>query len=94
MAFIFGSIAGGTENAGSDVDLLVIGGTDFGSVVDASQPAQQQLGREINPKVFSLGEWKAKLRSKDSFVGEIMRQPKIFLIGNEDELAKLGRRKP
>jgi hypothetical protein len=56
-------------------------------------PAQQQLGREINPKVFSVHEWKAKLRSKDSFVSEITAQPKIFLIGSDDELAELGQRK-
>ena len=93
VAFVFGSIARGTETAGSDADLLLIGTLDFGSVVDALHPAQQQLGREINPKVFSVREWKAKLRSKDSFVREIMAQPKIFLIGSEDELAELGRPK-
>jgi predicted nucleotidyltransferase len=93
VAFVFGSIARGTENTGSDVDLLVIGDAEFGSVVDALHPAQQQLGREINPKVFPRSEWNGKLRSKDSFVSEIIRQPKIFLIGTEDELAKPGRRK-
>jgi predicted nucleotidyltransferase len=94
VAFVFGSMARGTETTGSDVDLLIIGGADFGSVVDALHPAQQQLGREINPKVFSVREWKAKLRSKDSFLSEIMAEPKIFLIGGEDELAELDRRKP
>ena len=74
--------------------MLIIGGADFGSVIDALHPAQQQLGREINPKVFSVREWKSKVRSKDSFVKEILAQPKIFLIGDDDELAELGRRKP
>lgn len=94
VAFVFGSMARGSETTGSDVDLLIIGEADFGSVVDALHPAQQQLGREINPKVLSVPEWKAKLRSKDSFVSEIMAHPKIFLIGSDDELAELGRRKP
>jgi len=94
VAFVFGSMARGTETTGSDVDLLVIGEVDFGSIVDALHAAQQQLGREINPKVFSVHEWKAKLRSKESFVSEIIAQPKIFLIGSEDELAELARRKP
>jgi predicted nucleotidyltransferase len=93
VAFVFGSMARGTASTGSDVDLLIIGETDFGSVVDVLHPAQQQLGREINPKVFSVHEWKAKLRSKDSFVSEITSQPKIFLIGSDDELAELGQRK-
>ncbi len=94
VAFVFGSIARGNETAGSDVDLLIVGGLDFGSVVEALHPTQQQLGREINPKVFSVREWRAKLRSKDSFVREILAQPKIFLIGDDDELTELGRRKP
>jgi len=94
VAFVFGSMARGAETTGSDVDLLIIGEADFGSVVDALHPAQQQLGREINPKVFSVREWKSKLRSKESFVSEIMAQPKIFLIGSDNELAELGRRKP
>jgi predicted nucleotidyltransferase len=94
VAFVFGSMSRGTETTGSDVDLMIIGETDFGSVVDALHPAQQQLGREINAKVSSVREWKAKLRSKDSLVSEIMAQPKIFLIGSDDELAELGRRKP
>jgi len=37
---------------GSDVGLMIIGSVDFGTVVDALHPAQQQLAREINPKVF------------------------------------------
>ena len=94
VAFIFGSIARGTESTGSDVDLLIIGEADFGSIVDALYPAQQILGREINPKAFSAREWKAKLRSKDGFVSEVIAQPRIFLIGSEDELEELGRRKP
>ena len=93
VGFVFGSIARGAETAGSDVDLLIIGALDFGSVVDVLHPVQKQLGREVNPKIFSVREWRAKLRSKDAFVTEIMKQPKIFLIGSEHELAELGRRK-
>jgi len=94
VAFVFGSIARGAETAGSDIDLLIVGSADFGSVVDALYPVQQQLGREVNAKVFSAREWRAKYKAKDAFLAEILGQPKIFLIGSEHELAKLGRRKP
>ncbi len=94
MALVFGSMARGTETAGSDVDLLVVGGVDFGSVVDALQSAQGLLGREINPKVYAPREWKAKLASKDPFVREIAVQPRILLIGSDRELAQPRRRKP
>jgi predicted nucleotidyltransferase len=94
VAFIFGSVARGTETVGSDVDTLIIGAVDFGAVVDSLYPAQQQLSREMNPKVFSVREWRNKLKGKDSFVVDVLAKPKIFLVGGENELAELGRRKP
>lgn len=93
-AFVFGSMARGTESADSDIDLLIVGAVEFGSVVDALQAAQQRLGRDINPKVYSLREWKSMLRSGDSFAVEVMARPRILLIGSDDEPAKPGRRKP
>jgi hypothetical protein len=65
-----------------------VGSTDFGAVVDALHPAQEQLSREINPKVFSAREWNAKLKQKSPFVLEIVGKPKIFLLGTENDLTK------
>jgi DNA-binding transcriptional ArsR family regulator len=93
-AFVFGSMARATETAGSDVDVMLIGPLSFGDAVGLLYPAQAALGREVNPMVFSAEEWRNKLKGNDPFVREVLRQPKIFLIGNEDELEKLGRRKP
>lgn len=92
-AFIFGSFARGVERAGSDVDVLIVGTVDFGAAIDALHPAQQQLGREINPKVFSVKEWKAKLAAKNAFIMDVLGKPKIFLIGDKDGLEKPGRHK-
>lgn len=94
IAFIFGSVARAAEKAESDVDVLIIGSIDFGKVIDALHPAQQQLGREINPKVFPPREWQTKLKAKNAFVRDVIGRQKIFLIGSDDELAELGRRKP
>lgn len=93
IAFVFGSVARGAETAGSDVDVLVIGSVDFGAVVTALYPAEQQLAREINPKVFSVRQWNDKLREKNPFAIDVLRKPKIFLVGDEHELAELARRK-
>jgi hypothetical protein len=41
----------------------------------------------MNPKVFSASEWKTNLGEKNAFVTEIMSNPKIFLIGEELDLA-------
>jgi len=94
LSFIYGSVAKGTETAGSDVDLLVVGSADFGPVVDLLHGIEKKLGREVNPKVFSRREWKAKVEARDAFVAEILKAPKIMLIGEVDEPRKPGRRKP
>lgn len=93
-ALVFGSIARGTETAGSDVDLLVIGSVSFGSIVDALYPTQERLGREVNPKVFSQKEWRAKVKERSAFVMEVMKGGKIFLKGDEHDLAEPRRHKP
>ena len=94
VAFVFGSMARATETAGSDVDVMLIGSLGFGDAVRLLYPAQAVLGREVNPMVFSADEWRARLKAKDPFAREVLVQPKIFLIGNDDELEKLGRRQP
>jgi predicted nucleotidyltransferase len=91
-AFVYGSMARGTDVSGSDIDLLVIGNVDFGTVVDVLHEAQQQLGREINPKVYTPAEWKAKTRSGDAFVRELAMQPRRVLIGDEHGPARTSRR--
>ena len=93
VGFVFGSMARGPESMGSDVDVLIVGSLSFGAVVDAFFPVQQQLGREINPKVFSATEWNTKLAKKDGFITHVLADPKIFLIGDERDLAELARRK-
>jgi predicted nucleotidyltransferase len=91
VAFIFGSVARGVERPGSDVDLMIIGAVDFGSVIDALYPAQGTLAREINPKIFSTSAWKEKIQEDNSFVIDVLTQKKIFLKGDNHELAELSR---
>jgi len=84
-AFVFGSMASGKETAGSDVDLLVIGDAGFSEVAEAIYSAQEVLGREINPKVYSVDEWNQVLEKKDAFIKELLAKPKLFITGSEDE---------
>ena len=94
VAFIFGSVARGTETQGSDVDLMIIGSVDFGVVVDALHLAQQQLSRDINPKVFTPRDWRNRLEGRDPFLREVVAGKKLFLIGGENGLKELGRHQP
>lgn len=94
VAFVFGSVARGTETMGSDIDLLIIGSPSFADAIEALYPAQSALGREINPKVFSRKEWLDRVKAKDPFVMEVLSRSKVFVVGGEDELAKPGRHQP
>jgi len=83
VAFVFGSMARGTATHGSDVNILIVGDVDFGSVVDTLYHVQQRLGQEVNSTVYAKREYSAKVAAKYPFIAEILSQPRIFLIGNE-----------
>ena len=86
VAFVFGSVAKGSENLGSDIDVLIIGAIDFTEVIAALYAAQTSLGREINPKIYSREQWKASLQKQDPFIQEILNNPKLFIMGAEYDL--------
>lgn len=85
-AFVFGSVASGKATAESDVDVLVIGEVAFTDVVKALYPAQETLGREINPKVYSQAEWQQARQEQNSFIRDVMEKPKLFVIGTKDDI--------
>lgn len=86
VVLVFGSMASGKATSTSDVELLVLGEVDFAEVVKCLYPLQQALGREINPKVYALDEWRDMLAGKRSFACEVMDKPKLFVIGNSHDL--------
>ena len=89
VAFIFGSIASGNEDRASDIDVIVVGAISFGGVVSLLSTAEEKLGREINTVVYPIAEFKQKVRDDHHFVKTVLEDEKIFLIGDEDELARL-----
>ncbi len=90
MALIFGSIARGTETANSDVDVLVVTEASFAELVKATYHAQAALGREINPVVYSVAEFRRRVQDADPFIRDILANPKIFLMGTEHDLGQLA----
>lgn len=83
-AFIFGSFAGGDEHGASDVDLFIIGEPDFDALVDAIRNEESILNREINYHIYSKQDWENKKLAKEGFILNLMENPKIFLIGDEE----------
>lgn len=82
-AFVYGSIAKAEAHAGSDIDLMLIGdGLHYGEVMERLMPVEERLGRTINPTLYTLADWQAKLDAGNSFVQRVGQQQKINIIGN------------
>ncbi len=90
LAFIYGSMARQEEKAESDIDLLVVGKVTLEDVLTCVSDLEPSLGRDVNPTVYSLAEFKTKLKSGNHFLNSVVRREKIFLIGDEGELRKVG----
>jgi len=90
IAFIYGSIARQEERAESDIDLMVVGKATLEDVLGTLARTEASLRRAVNPTVYSVPEFKKKLASGNHFLNSVMRGEKIFLIGDEDELRKMG----
>lgn len=89
IAFIYGSLARGEETRSSDLDVLVVGDLTFAEVVSAISPLQETLSREINPSVYPLKEFRSKVSEGQHFISTVLEAPKIFVIGDNNELEKL-----
>ena len=86
-AFVFGSVAKREDNASSDIDLFIVSDTlTFADLFGALEPAARTLAREINPVVHSELEVASLRRKKNSFIERMLKQPKIWIVGDEDAL--------
>lgn len=82
-AFVYGSIAKGSDHAGSDIDLMLIGeNLGYSDVVELMLPVEEHLGRRINPTIYTPADWLAKKTAGNSFVLRVSEQDKINLIGD------------
>ena len=91
LAFIYGSIAKGTDARMSDIDLMLIGeGLNYGDVMDVLIPLKESLQRPLNPTIFTSAEFKSKLDQSNSFLVRVMEQPKIMIRGAIDDFGKSG----
>lgn len=90
IAFIYGSIARQEERSESDVDLMIIGGALLEDVLGKLANVEASVRRAVNPTVYSVSEFKTRLSAGNHFLNSVMRDQKIFLIGDEDGLRKMG----
>ncbi|HTS07780.1 MAG TPA: nucleotidyltransferase domain-containing protein [Candidatus Eisenbacteria bacterium] len=90
-AFIYGSLAREEETTQSDIDLMVVGDATLDEVFSRLSAVEKVIGRPINPTVYSIAEFRSKFAGGNHFLSSVLKGRKVFLIGDEDELRKVGR---
>jgi predicted nucleotidyltransferase len=87
MAFIYGSVARQQDTANSDIDVMIVSRTlGYGEVFGALENATQTLGRKVNPTLYTPDDWAKRIAQDSAFVTRVLQQPKIWLIGTEEQV--------
>jgi predicted nucleotidyltransferase len=87
-AFVYGSVAKGTDTALSDIDLMVIGDDlSYSELYAALQDVEETLHRKVNPMFLSVKDWRRKASENASFISKVNALPKIFVSGSEEDLS-------
>jgi uncharacterized protein len=76
-AFVFGSVAAGTDTSDSDIDLAIVGDLDLFDVSTLIDAAEQELGRRVHVNVYSEQDW---LMTEDVVLESIKKGPRMDLM--------------
>lgn len=86
-AFVYGSVAKQQDTAQSDIDVMVVSaGLGYADVFGALESATVSLGRKVNPTLYTPADMARRIQQDNAFVTRVLQQPKIWLIGNEEQL--------
>ena len=86
-AFVYGSVAKATDQSASDSDVMVISDSlTYGEVFGALERVTCTVGRKVNPTVYTAAEFSKRARTKNAFVTRVLEQPRLWVIGSEDDL--------
>ena len=91
IAFIYGSYAKRIQDALSDIDLLlIIDPKKFNEdiLIEKISAIERRLSRTINYSYYPEREWSESVKEKEGFPVSLLKEPKIMLIGKEDELQR------
>lgn len=82
-AFIYGSVAKGTDHADSDIDLMIVADkVALEDVFRALEPAERILGRKISPTVMGTAEFDKKRRARDGFLHKVLEGTIVGITGD------------
>lgn len=80
-ALIYGSWAEAEIDAGSDVDVLVVGDVEAGEMASELLELQARTGREINVLTMTPDELRARRDRGDGFLRDVLASPTKPLVG-------------
>jgi len=87
-AFVYGSVAKRADTAESDVDLMIVSDKlTYADLYKVLEPLTAKLKRSVNPTVYTRRELSKRIKSGNAFVTRVLQQPKLWVIGTEDDLA-------
>ncbi len=87
-AFVYGSIEKSQDASASDIDLMAVSDTlTYAEFFAGLEQASADLGRVINPTVYTNKVFERKMREGKAFLTRVVSQPKLWVIGDEHGLA-------
>lgn len=87
-AFVYGSIAKGTDTATSDVDVMIVSDSlTYGDVFGALDEVGRTLGRAVNPTLITQADWRKRIDLGEAFLTRVLGQDKVWIIGSEHEFS-------
>jgi predicted nucleotidyltransferase len=87
-AFVYGSVAKRQDTATSDVDLMIVSDQlTYADVFAALEEVGARLGRPVNPTVYTTKEFSKRIKQDNAFIKRVMAQQKLWLIGQQNDLA-------
>jgi len=89
VAFVFGSVARGNEQADSDLDVFVIGNPGYSTVTERLYQIEERLGRRVQVIYFDPTSPQDRKSLRKSSMKAILAGPKLFVLGEESALAAL-----
>lgn len=86
LAIIYGSVAAGTDKAGSDIDIMLAAdNTTLEEVYSALDATEKRLGRKINPTLYTVAEFQARKTALNPFLTNVLNGKHIVLITQDKE---------
>jgi predicted nucleotidyltransferase len=92
VAFIYGSVARAEDTARSDIDLMIVGDVMLSELANTLHEAETRLKRPVAPTIYEAQEFRDRVHGGQHFLSQVLKQPRLFVAGDEDELQRLAQR--